>query len=130
MGRPVTPTLNDPYEILCEKARAYVYRGKYPQVVVFTKFVTEYNLLISEFGGGRYRHGTGFVWILSKRSKLRELLEKVKPYLPSKHGFEKVLIEYLPRVSDAAREFLDEVMSAGGTSNTEHQEEESPNKGN
>lgn len=96
MGRTSSPALRDPYEIVCEKARAYVYRNKYPQVVVFTKYITEFDLLMREFKGGRYRHGTGYVWVLAKRGDLYEFLEKMKPYLPSKHGFETVLTKHLP----------------------------------
>lgn len=79
--------------IAITKARGYLYRGKYPQVVVFTTEGLEADKLRNEFGGHIYQHGTGFTWVLSKKSELAEFEAKVKPWLPSCHGFESVITE-------------------------------------
>ena len=78
-------------EIVRDRGRGYLYRGKYPQVVVFTTNELETDKLMSAFGGHAYQHGTGFTWVLSKRSELDTLMTKIKPYLPSKYGFESIL---------------------------------------
>jgi len=76
--------------IVQERGRAYLYKGKYPQLVVFTKSMVEVDKLIQEFGGHYYKHCTGLVWQLSRRVALAALLEKMKPY-PSRYGFESIL---------------------------------------
>jgi len=78
-------------EIVIAKARGYLYRGKYPQLIIFTKDVIEIDKLLREFGGNTYRHGTGHVWVLSHRVQLKVLMEKIRPHLPSKHGLESIL---------------------------------------
>jgi hypothetical protein len=77
--------------IVCDRGRGYLYKGKYPQVVVFTTNELETDKLMSAFGGHAYPHGTGFTWVLSKRSELKTLMVKVKPFLPSRNGFESIL---------------------------------------
>lgn len=77
--------------IVWERGRAYLYKGKYPQLIVFTTSKTELDDLKQAFGGHSYAHGSGFIWVLSKRKELATLMQKMKPFLPSKNGFENVL---------------------------------------
>jgi hypothetical protein len=85
------PALRDATEIVLAHGRAYLYRAKYPQLVVFTRYVSELDLLVRTFGGHTYKHLAGYVWQLSAKAGLAALLEKVKPHLPSETGFEHVL---------------------------------------
>jgi len=94
MGRPSTSSI-DPTRIVIERARAYAYKDKYPQVVVFTKSLVEIDRLKSVFGGNDYVHGTGYIWMLSKRALILEMVEKTKPFFPSENGFEDLLRQYL-----------------------------------
>jgi len=91
MGKAPRIAIRDPYEIVQQHARGYLPKGKYPQVVVFTKYVTELDHLKTTFGGRSYTHGSGFVWILATRKGIAELLIKMKPHLPSRCGFENVV---------------------------------------
>lgn len=77
--------------IVRDRGRGYLYKSKYPQIVIFTTNELETDKLMSAFGGHSYQHGTGFTWVLSKRSELEALMVKIKPYLPSKYGFENIL---------------------------------------
>jgi hypothetical protein len=78
--------------IVRDRGRGYLYKGKYPQIVIFTTNELETDKLMNAFGGHAYQHGTGFTWVLSKRSELEALMVKIKPFLPSKNGFESVLL--------------------------------------
>jgi len=80
-------------DIVLEKARGYLYHGRYPQIVVFSCNGTELDKLVHTFGGHSYHHGSGFTWVLSKKAELAFLMAKVKPFLPSRNGFEKLLGE-------------------------------------
>ena len=88
MGRIARAPLKDPFEIAISQAHAYLYKQRYPQVSVFTKYLTEAHCLEEEFGGNHYVHGTGFVWVLAQRNDVATFHEKMKPYLPSQWGFE------------------------------------------
>lgn len=94
MGRSVAEPLKDPHEILLTKARTYAYRGKYLQVIVFSKYLTEIDLLERTFGGHHYVHGTGFNWLLSKREDLVRIVSQVEDRLPSENGFESPILEF------------------------------------
>lgn len=85
------PPLRDPGQIVCAKARGYLYHGKYPQVCVFTKYISELDHLVTAFGGHYYKHLAGYIWVLSRRSEIATMMTKVKPWLPSCHGFENIL---------------------------------------
>lgn len=77
------------------KERAHTYRvNKYLQVHVFTRLPAEYNTLMREFGGHVYKHGSGWTWVVTKRTELQMLCKKMRGLglLPSNHNFE-VLIE-------------------------------------
>lgn len=77
-------------DIVLEKGRGYMYKSRYPQVVVFSTSGAEIDKLIQAFGGHSYKHGTGRVWIVSRRAQLSALAEKMRPY-QSRHGLESVL---------------------------------------
>jgi len=77
--------------IVITRARGYRYHGKYPQVTVFSKDQMELDRIQTEFGGHVYAHRKGFIWVLSRRSEVIHLIAKVKPWLPSRHGFETIL---------------------------------------
>ena len=91
MGRIASPPLRDAYEIVKQKARAYVAKGRYYSVTVFTKYTSETDLLIRTFGGHSHRHGTGFYWMLTRKESLAELLSKMAEHLPTKNHIEDVL---------------------------------------
>jgi len=94
MGRIAIDAMKDPYMILHERARAYVL-NKRVQVHVFSKYPSECSLLIHTFGGNKYKHGSGFTWIISKRSDLVALINLMadKEMLPSQHLFEALILE-------------------------------------
>lgn len=77
-------------EIVLEKGRGYTNMKVYPEVVVFTTLKSEINALLRAYDGNAYEHGTGFVWILSRKKDLAAMMEQIKPYLPSKYGFESI----------------------------------------
>ena len=78
------------YKIVRERGRAYLYKGKYPQLTVFTKSVTELDILIQTFGGHSYKHKCGYVWLISRRSQIKKLMAKIMP-CQSRHGIESIL---------------------------------------
>lgn len=92
MGRAAADAMNDPAEIILARARTYAYRARYLQVQVFTKYVTETDLLIQTYGGHSYKHGTGFIWMLSNREAVIKLVRAVEDRLPSENGFENLII--------------------------------------
>lgn len=79
------------YELVRDKGRAYLYKGKYPQLMVFSTSLTDMDRLTTAFGGHYYSHKGGFTWLISKRSEIASLMIKMKPYLPSRYGFELVV---------------------------------------
>jgi len=83
--------LRDPIQIVCTRARGYLYHNRYPQVIVFSRYLSELDHLVATFGGHYYRHLAGYTWVLSRHEDIIELIGKVKPHLPSKWGFENVL---------------------------------------
>ena len=92
MGSRMTRLMiHDPAKLVCGTARGYLYRGLYPQIRLFTKYPLELDHLTQTFGGHYYPHLAGYIWVLSKQSEVQELLTKVKPYLPSRYGFESIL---------------------------------------
>jgi hypothetical protein len=83
----------DPLEMLQQNARGYMTKGKYPRIHVFSRSVMELDRLVREFGGGTYKHGSGFIWVFSGKEAIKDLLARLgeEGYLPSVHGFEKKL---------------------------------------
>lgn len=77
-------------EILLQRGRGYLYKGRYPQIVVFTRAVLDVDKLESCYGGHHYRHKSGFIWLLSDRKSLRACLESLEG-VKSRHGFEDIL---------------------------------------
>lgn len=80
--------------ILLAKGRGYLYRQRYPQVIVFSRSLTDIDKLKAEYGGNHYKHNTGYVWVLCNRADLRSMLELIEP-CHSKHGFERLIEPYL-----------------------------------
>lgn len=60
-------------EIVGTRGRAYIAKGKYVSIVVFSTSIMEMDLLIRTFGGNRYVHGSGWIWVLGRRSQLLTL---------------------------------------------------------
>lgn len=85
--------MDDPVEILLTCGRCYAYRGRYLQVQVFTKYLTEVNHLEKRFGGKHYKHLSGFVWQISSRQKLVQLIDELREHFPSENGFEVPIIQ-------------------------------------
>ena len=83
-------------DIVLERGRGYLYRDKYPQVVVFTKSLTDVDKLQQAFGGHSHGHRAGYVWIISHRDELRTMLE-VLGARESRHGFERLVKPALER---------------------------------
>jgi len=81
-------------QIVLAKGRGYIYKRKYPQVVVFTRAVLDVDRLERAFGGHHYKHGTGIIWVLSSRAGLRSMLRKIAPE-QSIHSFESTIEPYL-----------------------------------
>lgn len=77
-------------EILLSRGRGYLYKGKYPQVVVFTRAVLDVDKLEQEFGGHHYNHNTGYIWVLSNRYEQQRMLD-VLGSTRSDHGFEDIV---------------------------------------
>lgn len=93
MGKDARAALASPDEILLVKARSYAYRGRYLQIQVFTKHLSEVECLEKKFGGRHYRHGTGFSWVIANRQKLIGIVDTLRDQLPSENGFEVPIIE-------------------------------------
>lgn len=81
-------------QILLERGRGYLYKKKYPQVIIFTRSVMDVDKLIRAFGGNQYKHNTGFIWVLSSKSKLKAMLKEIAP-AQSRHHFEDVVKPHL-----------------------------------
>lgn len=81
-------------QILIERGRGYLYKQKYPQVIIFTRSVMDIDKLIRTFGGHSYKHNTGTVWVLSSKQKLKAMLHKIAPTV-SQHHFEDIIIPHL-----------------------------------
>jgi len=77
--------VKDPLELVRDFSRSYIYKGKYPQIVVYTHYTSETDILLREFGGHIYNHRSGFVWILSKQALVAALYSKLKSSLPRDH---------------------------------------------
>jgi len=80
--------------ILLSRGRGYLYKQRYPQVVVFSKSLTDIDKLKAAYGGNHYKHNTGYVWMLTSKRELRLLLQTISP-CRSSHGFEDVIESYL-----------------------------------
>ena len=81
-------------QIVLERGRGYLYKGKYPQVTIFTKSLVDIYKLKTTYGGNYYKHNTGFVWMITNRYQLRLLLKAISP-CRSSHGFEDVVGPYM-----------------------------------
>jgi hypothetical protein len=93
MPREAAEALREAEEVVLIKGRTYPYHGRYLQIQVFTKWLTEVNLLVQRFGGNYYKHGTGFVWVLANRQKLLQMVDALQEKFPSENGFENEIIK-------------------------------------
>lgn len=89
-------TVQTAKQILLERGRGYLNRGKYPQIVVFTKSLTEIDKLEAVYGGNHYKHNTGYIWVVSRRENINNILWLLSPNV-SANGFEDVVGPYLRR---------------------------------
>jgi hypothetical protein len=80
----------DPLETLQQKGRGYLTSGKYPRIHVFSRSVVELDRLVRRFGGNYYKHRSGFMWVLSGKQVIADLIKTMddEGYLPTVHGFE------------------------------------------
>lgn len=91
MGRPARPPIRHARKLILQRARAYKYSGKYVRVQVFSKDVIDVEKLLTAFGGRKYRHHLGFLWLLAKKADVIDLYEEFKDDFPSVNAFEKVI---------------------------------------
>ena len=77
-------------DIVLKKGRGYLYKKKYPQVVVYTRDVGELDKLKQAFGGHSHGHKNGFVWIVSHRGQLSAMLAQLEGR-KSQHDFEEII---------------------------------------
>ena len=96
MGKTVRPALKDPEQILLERAHAYVVRKKYVQISIFTTWYSETELLRRRYGGNKYKHGVGYVWLLSNRDALCEVVSQLRESFPSAYEFENTIMDLYP----------------------------------
>lgn len=82
-------------QLVVDEARAYLSKGGYLRIVVYTRSLLAVDKLRREYGGNYYIHGPGYTWVLSKKSAIRALMQQIKPLLPSKSGFEDLVQEYI-----------------------------------
>lgn len=92
MPRDLVPPIDTAEDILLTKGRTFTYRGKYLQIQVFTKYLTEVNHLETRWGGHHYKHGTGFIWLIAKRQMLLQIVDDLRDRFPSENGFELPII--------------------------------------
>lgn len=64
--------------IIVERSRLYKVREKYYTLHVFSKTLTDVQLLRDLWGGNYYSHGVGFTWMLSTNTKLLQILEDLE----------------------------------------------------
>lgn len=81
-------------QLVLQRGRGYLYRGKYPQIVIFTRSKMDIDRLVRTYGGNSYKHNAGMVWILSRRDSIKLLLNHIAG-TPSKHGFEELFRGHL-----------------------------------
>lgn len=68
---------------VAEKGRAYKVGKNRLSLHVWSKDRTVLDTLKETFGGNYYRHGSGFVWMCSKRSILYDIWVAVRPFAES-----------------------------------------------
>lgn len=95
MGRSPRDALRTAWEILLQHAYTHTH-GKnrvYLRVVVFTNYLSEIDILKRTFGGNAHLHGSGYKWTASKRDDLVSIVVALKEGLPSRHGFEDLILK-------------------------------------
>lgn len=102
MGRTATIAIRTPDAIILKRCRAYIKRKCYLQLVVFTKWPSEIDLLKTAYGGHSYQHGSGFIWVLSKRDEVVGMMKSVLTSLPSDTLFEATVFRLIPEIEDGA----------------------------
>jgi hypothetical protein len=93
MGRTPSSAITNVHDLLWYRCRSYATRPKYPQLVVFSKWKSELDLLVHYYGGNYYRHGSGFIWSVSKHETLITIVNIMRERFPSRHEFEKLIIQ-------------------------------------
>jgi hypothetical protein len=56
--------------LVAVRGKSFLNMGKYPTVTVWSKQLTEVDLLRESFGGNYYIHGVGYTWVISKRDQI------------------------------------------------------------
>lgn len=82
-GRRDQDTLGRAAELLVERGRVYRhgFGRKYWAVHFFSRSIPEMRLVKKCFGGNYYRHGVGYLWVISSKEGIRVLLTEVTPYM-------------------------------------------------
>jgi hypothetical protein len=69
---------------LIERARVYrTHGGRYTVVKVFSKKKTDMTILCNAFGGNFYVHGVGYIWVLSSKKALADVVRALAPDVPN-----------------------------------------------
>jgi hypothetical protein len=85
---------NTAQQILLSRGRGYLYKQRYPQVVVFSKSLVDIYKLKTFYGGNHYKHNSGYVWMITNKRELRLMLDSISP-CRSSHGFEDIVESFL-----------------------------------
>jgi hypothetical protein len=72
--------MQDAILTIAEQGRAYKVGGSRITLHVWNKDYTQLDALKEVFGGNHYPHGSGSLWICSKRDVLKEIWEAVKDH--------------------------------------------------
>jgi hypothetical protein len=91
-GRRDQDTLGRAAELLVDRGRVYRHGEgrKYFAVHFFTRNVHEVRLIKKFFAGNYYRHGVGFLWIISSREGLKLLMSQVSPYMTDESSLNRL----------------------------------------
>lgn len=73
--------IEDATNNVARHGRSYNLQNDRIAVHLWSKDASALKVLKEVFGGNYYRHGSGFLWICSKRSQLQKVWEAIQPYL-------------------------------------------------
>jgi len=93
--------LKNAEDILLQRCRSYIYRKRYFQLQVFSKWFTEVELLTAHYNGHWYKHGSGYVWMLTKRNDIIRLVITLQSSFPSESKFEDKILKVFPIKNDS-----------------------------
>lgn len=85
--RVATKTI-DAYNTLKEKVRAYPVKNGRIALHVWTKDMGRLDVLKEIVGGNYYRHGSGFLWVCSKRDEIVAIADVIRESLETNEVFQ------------------------------------------